>query len=256
MNPLIVPIVPSGPIPAHLPLPEATVHLWVGFTDDDTILRSFHEILSPEEKARVARYRIDADCRRATLGKGMVRMLLARYLSVPHETVAVAPDAQGKPSLTGAHADSSIAFNTAHSGEGVVVAFARGVALGVDVETARRKADHEKLARRYFAADEADALLRLPEAARAAAFLRAWTRKEAFLKALGTGLRRPLNSFSVSLQPDEAARLIRVSDQPEEAAHWELRDLDLGADYVAAVACRATGWRYVLRELRGTPDSA
>ena len=99
----------------------------------------------------------------------------------------------------------------------------------------------EELARRFFAPAEVAALAAVAAAEKMQAFFNGWTRKEAFLKAGGEGLARPLDQFTVSLRPDEPARLLAVEGDPEEASRWTLCALTPWPGFVACLALRGHG---------------
>ena len=109
----------------------------------------------------------------------------------------------------------------------------------MDVEAVRALENAERIIERFFSAREQAEFLALPDADRRAAFFRGWSRKEAFLKATGTGLSTRLDSFDVTLGP--VASLLRVGDDPDEAGRWSLLDLDAGPDFAAALAVRGGG---------------
>ena len=114
-------------------------------------------------------------------------------------------------------------------------AFACGREIGVDVEYLQPVPDAEQLARRFFSSSEYASLRRLPGSQQLEAFFNCWTRKEAYLKALGDGLSHPLDQFQVSLMPDEPARLLKVDGCPEETARWHMTSFVPASGYVAAV---------------------
>ena len=118
------------------------------------------------------------------------------------------------------------------------------------IELIRSEFDGERIAERFFSPAEIDALQALPEEERGVAFLTCWTRKEAFLKAWGDGLTLALDSFDVSLAPNEPAALLRTGWSTRERSRWQLMDLsDRERGQVAALAAPATGWRCVRREI-------
>jgi len=94
----------------------------------------------------------------------------------------------------------------------------------------------DQIARQFFSARENAFLRALPESKKPKAFFACWTRKEAFIKAKGEGLRAGLNQFEVSLAPGEQAALFSTKTDPEEAFFWEVRDLDIRPGFVAALA--------------------
>jgi 4'-phosphopantetheinyl transferase len=131
------------------------------------------------------------------------------------------------------------------------LAHAQGLALyavaidrevGIDLERSRPIPDAEEIAERFFSNREKTALLSVPSGQRHEAFLNCWTRKEAYIKAVGDGLACPLDRFEVSLKPGEPARLLSVEGDPREALRWCLRELTPAPDYNAAIAVEGHGW--------------
>jgi 4'-phosphopantetheinyl transferase len=110
--------------------------------------------------------------------------------------------------------------------------------VGIDLERLRPIADTAEIARRYFCPEEAAEILSLPPDERDAAFFRCWTRKEAYIKAIGDGLSCPLDSFQVSIEADAQPRIVHIAGDRTAAAIWTLHDLPLAPDYVAALAYR------------------
>jgi 4'-phosphopantetheinyl transferase len=174
---------------------------------------------------------------RFILSHGVTRLILGRYAGVAPEEVAYGEQANRKPVLAGPTTASDVRFNLAHSGEIALLAAARGLDVGVDIERIRPLRDIVGLAQRFFAPEETDDLRSLPDPAeREAAFFRCWTRKEAVLKATGDGLRFPLSAFAVTLLAGEAAR-VRRDDRESVAQHdWTLLSFEPAAGYVAALA--------------------
>lgn len=193
--------------------------------------------LAAEEAERAARLVFPADRARFLAAHGGLRGILAGCLDRRAEDLRFAFGHNGKPYLPGA----PLYFNLSHSHDWALVAVTRVAEVGADIE--RIRPVEPRLAQRFFAPAEAAALARTPEAERAAAFFRCWTRKEAFLKALGEGLARPLNDFEVEFAAEAPPGLRRVAGDAEEAGRWQFAHLDPAPGYVAAVAARALGWR-------------
>jgi 4'-phosphopantetheinyl transferase len=205
-------------------------------------VRQLETLLSPDELARADRFAHARLRRRFVAGRGQLRLLLARYLHAVPEEIVFAYSPSGKPTLgTAPSGPPPLEFNVAHSEDLALMAFTRGRRLGVDVERVREMPDLEEMARRFFAPSELAALLALPAAQQTAAFFRIWTRKEAFLKATGEGLSRPLDSFSVAPAVD-APRLLELRDAAEGPAHWQLVHLDPAQDFCGALAVEGAGW--------------
>lgn len=202
---------------------------WVGMAE---------AVLSPAEWQRAARFRVQPAREQFLLGRWVARSLLGACLGTEPAAVQIIEDARGKPELAASHR-SPLRFNIAHSGEMVLVALCMRLPVGVDVEMSRPLSDRDALARRFFAPTEWSAIAKLPEPERTDAFFRCWTRKEALLKAWGTGFSLPLDAFEVPLNWPLHGRRVecpRVAD-----GEWVLWDLDVPPGYTAALAVRCDG---------------
>lgn len=187
--------------------------------------------LDPAEKARAARFVFERDRRRFVASHGALRAILSLYVGEAPEDVAFTEGPHGKPALL--QGKGAVRFNLSHSGEIALVAVGRDREVGVDVEAWREIADLLALARTCFSEAERAVLASLPELDRRPAFFAGWTRKEAFLKALGDGLARPLDRFDVTIAPRETPRLLRV--EGDDPARFAMRALDVPVGYTAAV---------------------
>lgn len=153
--------------------------------------------LSPAEEARAARFVFRRDRERYVAAHAALRQLLSFPAGRPAAELAFAEGEFGKPALVDC---PGLQFNLSHSGGMALIAIGRGFEIGVDVELERAVPDALELAANYFTPDELRMLAALPADARDHAFLVGWTRKEAFLKALGLGITVDLRSVEVGLQ--------------------------------------------------------
>lgn len=197
--------------------------------------REAETILSPDERQRADRYTFPASRTRFIAARASLRRLIGMLLDAPPAEIEFAYSETGKPSLAGRFGKSNLRFNVTHCEDLAVYAFATGAEVGVDVEAIRWLPDADDVATRMFSPAESAAYAALDPIDRPAGFFNCWTRKEAFIKACGDGLRRPLDSFDVSLAPNEPARILRVGDTPGECCGWSLASLVPVGGYVAAV---------------------
>ena len=221
--------------PDQLPwLTPTVVHVWAVRLDSPPAhVDALSATLSADECERASRFHFDRDRRRYICARGALRQLLSRYLDAAPEEFTFSYGENGKPSLAGRF-HGALTFNVSHSGELALVAIGRDIALGVDVEAVRALDDADGIASRFFAPRENERLRSLPDEVRTDAFFACWTRKEAYLKALGSGLAKPLDAFEVTFAPDEAASLLVYGDD-QETARWKLRELTPGAGYTGAL---------------------
>ena len=228
-----VPVPMRGPGPS---LARGELHLWTsGLDRPPAEVEQLTLALSPDERERAGRFHFERDRRRFTVGRGFLRTLLAHYLGRSAAAVEFRYGPRGKPELAGGDTGSGLRFNLSHSGGRVLCALTRELDVGADLELIRPLHNLDGLAATVFSARELAALHALPAPLRQAAFYRCWTRKEAFIKALGDGLSWPLDSFDVTLGPSEPARLLRIAGDPGGPARWCLHALE-DEGWVAAVA--------------------
>jgi 4'-phosphopantetheinyl transferase len=161
-----------------------------------------------------------------------LRLILGRYLDAPPASLMFAADDNGRPFLAGER--SGLHFNLSHSGDVALIALAHA-AVGVDVERIKEMSDFMKIARKHFAASELESLQRVAAEEQPKAFHRIWTRKEAFVKATGLGLRFPLNAFSTGSATEPPSLMVEGHARPD----WTLIDLKPGEGYVGALAVAA-----------------
>ena len=117
-----------------------------------------------------------------------------------------------------------------------MIALTTGLEIGVDVEQIRPLPDMQSIADRSFRPEEASEIMSLPQPERDHAFYRCWTRKEAYIKAIGDGLSAPLDDFRVTVQPNTPARFVHIEHDASAAQRWTLHDLQVAAGYAAALA--------------------
>lgn len=194
--------------------------------------------LTTEERAEVMRYQRGEDRERALISRGARRQLVAEACGCAPADVAFALGPHGKPECrprAGAALGRTVEFNVAHSGAWVVVALSKEGAVGVDVEQ-HREVDEARLVDACFSAGEAAAWRALAAERRTAGFYALWTRKEAYVKATGAGLGKPLDRFSVTADPSETAK-VRVEDEDDPAAaeRWTFWPVPMDAAHSAAL---------------------
>lgn len=201
--------------------------------------------LSEVERQRAACFRQPQDSRRYIVAHARLRELLAERLETRPEQVALGCNAWGKPELHGRQAASGWRFNLSYSdgaGGGLALfALSRRGAIGVDVESVRRLDGAESLARHFFSSREYGLYRRLHPVDRLLGFFNCWTRKEAFVKALGMGLFHALGDFDVTLAPGLPARILRMGSVSGERCGWHLESIGPAGGRVAAVVTEQTG---------------
>ena len=192
-------------------------------------------ILAADESRRAARFLRDEDRSRFVAARAMLRRILGRALGVAPETVAFVYGPHGKPALAPPWAESGVRFNLSHSGGRAMVAWTVGRELGADLELVRPVRYREKIAGRFFSVEEQTAFAGLDAALWDETFFRCWTRKEAFIKAIGDGLSYPLQSFSVPMDAASSDAPVRVHGDEVASGRWFLSTVDAGPGFLAAL---------------------
>jgi 4'-phosphopantetheinyl transferase len=235
-----------GQPPATWALDETAVHVWlVAVEQMAPSVERLATLLAADERHRAARFHFARDRQQYVVARGLLRVLLGSYLGQPPARLEFAYSPHGKPALVdagGATGASPLRFNLSHAPGRVLYAITSRRAIGVDIEELRDLPDAEQIAERCFSRRERAALRAMPAHAKTAAFFACWTRKEAYLKAIGTGLATPLDGFAVSLAPGEPARVVEVRGSPQEAARWALHDLPPIPGCAAALAVEGHAW--------------
>jgi 4'-phosphopantetheinyl transferase len=226
-------------------LPSDELHVWRADLDaGDHVVARLEALLAVDERQRAQRFRFQRDRSRYIVGRGLLRVLLGRYLGGSPDEIRFAYGFHDKPALAGPGPH----FNLSHSGSVALLAFSSGAELGIDVERDDADLSRERIPERFFSAGEVKALRCLPVELQPRAFLACWTRKESFIKARGDGLSLALDSFDVTLDPGQPAAILRTAWSANEPTEWSLMDLsDPQHGYIAAVASRGWAWRAIRR---------
>lgn len=225
--------------------PDGDIDVVLARLDPEAATRERAEWLSEDERDRARRFVFERDRRRYVAGRTQLREMLGARLQVAPRDVAFAYGPRGKPRLADRFASSGWRFNASHCEDVAIFAFSRDREVGIDIEAVRALPDADEVAARCFSPRESAAYCALAAHDRPQGFFNCWTRKEAFIKALGDGLHFPLEDFDVSLAPGEPARILSVSGGPGETCGWWLCEVTLPSlpRHVAALAARCRAGR-------------
>jgi 4'-phosphopantetheinyl transferase len=219
-------------IPTMLPVDMADdeVHIWrAGLGLPPACLQCMEQTLSPGERARAEELLSRRHRSRVIASHGILRAILGAYLTAQPADLRFRAGPNGKPAVVGKLGWPALQFSMSHSHFLGLYAVARDRRVGVDVERVRKGKAYSRLADRYFGAAEIGQLDATPAHLREPFFLRLWTRKEAYVKAIGDGLP------SLPDSPDLTAL------SPEDKAGWHIFSIEVGADYAAAAAVEGAG---------------
>jgi len=192
------------------------------------------------ERGRALRFRFSLHQGRFVLARSILRRILSFYLDTDPWEIRLSTSRHGKPRIDPGMHRCDIRFNLSHSRDLALYIVAEGREVGIDVEYPDRGGAPEKIARRFFSPAEADRLESLPENHRISAFFSCWTRKEAFVKAMGAGLSVPLSDFTVTVRPEDSPKVLYTAWDDIGPSKWTLMDIDPGGGYAAAAAVAGT----------------
>lgn len=215
--------------------PGRSVHVWkLSLVKNDEGFSS--DILSKDEIKRAERLCFDSDRNKFVLIRTRLRNLLSRYSGVAAKELSFSYNRYGKPYLLNPGKNKTLFFNVTHSKDIALFAVTRLCEIGIDVEFMRENVKCLKLAQRFFSEQEYQGLAQLSGNALIMGFYRCWTRKEAFIKAVGTGLSFSLNSFAVNFERDDNQKLL-WADKERFQGTCNLFPVLHDEHYFASLAC-------------------
>ncbi len=199
-------------------------------------LKEFELLLSPDELQKAYRYKFEKDRDHYITGRALLRSILGKYLNQAPDEIIFCYSDKGKPIMK----NSNIKFNLAHSGGKAVFAFSENAEVGIDIEYMRELPDALEIAKRFFSDEEFNEFLKVSEDEIREAFFNCWTRKEAFIKAVGEGLSYPLKDFTVTLIPGVNPEIKWIKDKVDEVIEWNLVNIESDQDYISSLAVKSS----------------
>jgi 4'-phosphopantetheinyl transferase len=220
--------------PDNLNLSDDEAHIWrADLKFNECFQTSFLKLLSPDEKRRAQKFRFTKDSRNFIIARGILRSLIGKYLKIKPSEISFRYSEFGKPGIADNH---SLQFNISHSKNIALFAFIKKLNVGVDVEFVNPDIEVKDIAEKFFSPNEVLNLFALPEKQHTLGFFNCWTRKEAFIKAVGEGLSFPLNKFEVSLEPDKPAKLLATDWEPKAVSKWSIFSMSPATNFVGGLA--------------------
>lgn len=203
-----------------------------------TTISRLGAILSSDEHERAARIYLAEHRRRYIASRGLLRSILGTYLDAAPRSLRFTHGSKGKPGLDCNEYTNRVMFSVSHSDGLALYAIARDGMVGVDVEHIRCGIDLDRIARNFFSRAEYAAYINLPQNEKTEAFFRCWTRREAFIKAIGEGWMYPLERFDVSIggRPE----LLRLDGNSALCGKWSIHHLNPAEGFIGALAVSGT----------------
>jgi 4'-phosphopantetheinyl transferase len=217
-------------------LGEGEAHVWRASLDQPAdMIAKFAPLLSQDEYQKAERFHRPTDRQRFIAGRGILRKIVSAYLAHAPDEIRFVYNKYGKPFISDDQNCGALGLNLSHSNGMALYAFTRRRRVGVDIEYKREDFATLEVAERFFSNDEFEALKAVASDQKTKAFFNCWSRKEAYIKAIGMGVSYPLDGFTVSLVPNVAPSLLKVDADATEAARWNMYELDAGEGYAAAL---------------------
>ncbi|NJK68073.1 MAG: 4'-phosphopantetheinyl transferase superfamily protein [Microcoleus sp. CSU_2_2] len=223
--------------PQNLTFEVNKIHVWrIFLAEAASCLQRFQQTLSHDELTKAERFHFQKDRTQFMVSRGALRAILSQYVDINPRALRFEYNPYGKPSLIVEQGGNTLRFNLSHSHGIALIAITKNRDIGVDIERIDTNFPYQQIAERVFSPLENAVLRSLPEQIQLKAFFTCWTRKEAYIKAVGKGLSIPLDCFDVTLAPGEPPALLNFQEKPEEASRWSLIELIPSPDTVATVA--------------------
>jgi 4'-phosphopantetheinyl transferase len=217
------------------------IHVWcIDLNQNSDQILLLNRSLAASERHRAAKFINPLHRDRWIVARGYLRHILSHYLDLTPEQIVFNYSDRGKPSIP----DYELQFNLSHAHDRAVYGIHAKFPIGIDIEHLHPIAA-TPLVDRFFSPTERAIFHSLPPSSHQAAFFHAWTQKEAYLKACGTGLSIPLDQIEVSIDPSTPVQIITTPDpQPHP---WQIQQLILPPGYVGSIVIGGeyTGIEYI-----------
>lgn len=227
---------------------ENEIHVWHAVLDEAESIDELRRLLSDEERSRAERFRFDRDRQRFLAAHGILRTIVGQYLDIPSVDLQFQEGPHGKPAVRESMNDLQLMFNMSKSNGHSLYAVTRQSEVGVDIEEVRDVPEMDEIVKRFFSTAEQVEFASLRPGEKTRGFFNCWTRKEAVLKAVGSGLRTPLDSFDVSLAPGGPACILKTGPGMGKPIDWSLVHIEPASGFVGALAVRKQNASMLLRE--------
>lgn len=217
------------------------VHVWRASLEMTSIqIEMLQRSLAVDELRRAERFHFSNDKNNFIVARGLLRTILGKYLNMNPGNIRLCYGPYGKPELAAAFGMESLRFNVSHSRGLVLYGVTLEGKIGIDLEYIRSDIAVDDIAGQFFSPGERALLKTLSGDVRKKIFFMLWTRREAWLKARGTGLA------------GDAGDMLKMDGGVREDVSWSLNDLDMGQEYAAALAVEGRNHRVLCRQWDNT----
>jgi Phosphopantetheinyl transferase len=234
---------------------RSEIHVWQAYYDETWPRQDkLYATLSSDERLCAERFYFPQDTSHYIFSHGILRYVLGKYLFLSPEDIHFHYNRHAKPYLSAAIDRQVLSFNMSHSGQWVLIAVAQGREVGIDVEKIRIRDHLHQIAEYFFSPQEYTALTAMPAEQRVEAFFTYWTRREAYLKALGVGISGVLDSVDLPVSDGKPVFLVAGEASAREDC-WRYVGFRPAPEYMAAVVVEGDDWELKRFILEGEMES-
>jgi len=220
--------------PDTLSLSEDHIDVWLcDLKQLSGEINNFYSILSEDERERADKFKVEDKRQQYIITRGVLRQRLGLVTNIKPEDFMFKILEHGKPVLANNYQCADITFNVSHSYDLALIAISQKHHLGIDIEKINHESKHDQLVTRFFSKAEQTEFQTIAEANKARAFCACWTRKEAFIKAIGDGVSYGLDSFEVTVDPDKQTPEINLHNPSGDT--WSAINLPINNEYMACL---------------------
>ncbi|MGF1540673.1 MAG: 4'-phosphopantetheinyl transferase family protein [Pleurocapsa sp.] len=222
--------------PDKLVLAQHETYVWRANLNLTTAeITQLTEILAEDERIKADQFRFAQHQQRYVAARGILRKILGCYLNLSGDAIQFEYNSRGKPEIADSLNAINLQFNVSHSQDFALYGITCDRRIGIDLEYLRDLDDADKIARRFFAPTESALVASLTGDEQKRVFFQFWTAKEAYLKAIGSGLAGGLDTVEIALKP-QAIALLAVGETSENHANWSLVPFIPQPNYIATLA--------------------
>ncbi len=230
-------------------LAENEVHIWqLKLPQQDNLILQSFGLLSGDEIIRAGKYKFSEDHNNFIASRGVLRIIIGKYLDVQPENIKFSYTSYGKPFLSITEYPIGLNFNLSDTKGLVLYAFTLINEIGIDVEHLHEIKDMEAVAARFFSVNEVQRLKQVALEKRDDAFLSCWTLKEAYIKAIGEGLSCPLDQFEMAFNEEEMPALLLAKWDKNEKERWKMYRVQSPEGYIASMAVEGKSHELVYKD--------
>ena len=210
------------------------VDIWSGrLTLAPETLQTLYAILDDSERQKAQTFKSGLMRDRFIAVRSLLRQTLAHYLKVQPAGLQFDIGEYGKPFL----ACGSLHFNLSHTGDYMLIAVANFPDIGVDIEKLIQRSSLDAIAKRVFSEGELKLWRQLAPEQQLTGFYRLWTKKEAFVKAVGRGIALGMELCEFELE--QGGQLIAIPAEYEPVCDWRVTELEVFCGLSAALVAKS-----------------